>query len=171
MHVPWHGSQMNRIQTPVCSTFLWICDAAKRCQSAISWFLHSSDGLAGSVHSLCYSSRGFMWCWGKTPVTVCGCRPMQMCRVFFWQVRFSCCPGVGRDGCPLYRPTRGWGCKTSPESRVVKQNTWGYTPEVLQWDLMGKFLPQTNKVRFPNKELSPIQLNSVGKDWWIGRGH
>lgn len=53
---------MNRIQTPVCSTFLWICDAAKRCQSAISLLLHSSGDLAVCLYTV-KSSEGFIQGW------------------------------------------------------------------------------------------------------------
>lgn len=62
----------------------------------------------------------------KPPVTVCGCRPMQMCcfhRVF-WQVRFSLARGLGETAVRYTGPTGGRGCKRVPRAEWYSRNTW-----------------------------------------------
>ncbi len=141
MHVLWNCSQMSRIQAPVCSTFLWICDVATRCQSAISRFLRGSGDLAQRLWC-----EGFMRRHQGKPqwqfVDAGPCKCGASTEVLTGEVQF--CPGAGRDGCPLHRPSRGRGSKACPESHVGPQNTWKHThTEGLRRDLnIGTLLEQ-----------------------------
>lgn len=71
----------------------------------------------------------------KPQVTVCGCytpcKSAAAATEVFWQVRFSLARGLGETAIRYTGPTRGQGCKTCPESHEVQQNTWRYTPELL----------------------------------------
>lgn len=120
--------------------FLWICDAAPRCQSLqISVALRTAQTLWLQVHGFTVEelpkSLQLHVVSGKTPVTVCGCRPMQMCcccccscccchSVFFWQVSFSLARGLGEMVVRYTNQPRPQGCKTSPESCVLQRQTY-----------------------------------------------
>lgn len=117
MHVLWHCSQMNWIQTPVCSTFLWICNAAKKCQSAISRLLHSSGDLAGCLFSV-KSSEVFTQGWVNPSDSLwMQAHANVLLPQSFWQVMFC----FGQDGCPLHRTNQGtwlWNMSSEPWSTV-----------------------------------------------------
>ena len=105
--------------------FCWDRDSAERRQSAISCFLRGSGDLAECRFAVT-CGEGFIRRRVKPPVTVCGCRPMQMCcrHGVFWQVRFSLARGLGETAVRYTGPTRGRGCKRVPRAEWYCRNTW-----------------------------------------------
>lgn len=80
MHVP-NPHNDTLIPTPARTTWLWICDSAQRCQSAVR-----RPPLSVRVTR---RWRRFFHAAGSTPpLTVCASGPMQMCR---------CCSRYGFD--------------------------------------------------------------------------
>lgn len=122
MYVPWHCSPDEQ-NTNTCLLYFF-CGFVMRLRRASHFRYQSLSarlrrfgcGFMGSLLKSYRKAFSFMWCRVKTPVTVCGCRPMQMCcccccscccchTVFFLTGKLQFGPGAGRDGCPLHKPT------------------------------------------------------------------
>lgn len=174
MHVLWHSSQMKRI-APVCSTFLWICDAAERRQSAISRLLRGSGDLAERLFAeKCSESFVHSWAnpsnslWMQAHANVL---PPQR----FSQVKFSLARGLGETAVRYTGPTKGQGCKTCPERAMwwsrIHRNTLQSCCRGIWW--------KTFDIREIKSDLNNIcevwsvwsglrQFNTQVEDWRCG---